>query len=118
MARRWENCLMVDGTESDCEDSYRVREMNKQMSPLQPLLDWTIPAPSTLIACMTQFNPVAKISVDESPNGQGRFCDWGGRSEIDGKGEEGLKVANSNRKEEQRSRVRVGERARENAPFE
>ncbi len=45
MARRWENCLMVDGTESDCEDSYRVREMNKQMSPLQPLLDLTLLAP-------------------------------------------------------------------------
>ena len=33
---------MVDGVESDCEDSYRVREMNKQMSPLQPLLDLTL----------------------------------------------------------------------------
>ena len=32
----------VHGFECDCEDSYRMWEMNKQMSPLQPLLDLTI----------------------------------------------------------------------------
>ena len=34
----------VDGAENDCEDSYRMWEMNKQMSPLQPLPDLTTPA--------------------------------------------------------------------------
>ena len=34
----------VEGVERNCEDSYRMWEMNKQMSPLQPLLDLTIPA--------------------------------------------------------------------------
>lgn len=49
----------------DCEESYRMREMNKQMPPLQPLLDLTLRALLNTIACMTRPNAVAKLSVDE-----------------------------------------------------
>lgn len=43
----------VDGAESDCEDSYRMWEMNKQMSPLQPLADFSIPALQHCRTCDT-----------------------------------------------------------------
>lgn len=37
-----ETYLEVEEIEYYWEDSYRMREMNKQMSPLQPLLDLTL----------------------------------------------------------------------------
>ena len=53
--------FQVDRVEGDCEDSYRMWEMNKQMSPSQPLLDLTNPALTTLVARMTRLDPVAKV---------------------------------------------------------
>lgn len=60
---------------------------------------------------MTQLNPVAKLSDDGLPIGRGR-CVTEKVEVIDVRGEV-LEVANSDRKEGQRSRMRVGERARE-----
>ena len=60
---------------------------------------------------MTQLNLVAKLSDNGLSIGRGR-CATGKVGVIDVRGEV-LKVANSDRKEGKRSRMRVGERARE-----
>lgn len=46
-----------------------MREMNKQMSPLQPLLDLTLGALQHYRMCMTQSDAVAVMSVDGLPIG-------------------------------------------------
>ena len=58
----------VEEVGCDCEESYRMREINKQMPPLQPLLDLTLRALLNTVACMTQPNRVAKLNVDDLMN--------------------------------------------------
>ena len=60
---------------------------------------------------MTQLSPVAKLNDDGLLMGRGR-CATEKMEVIDVRCEV-LKVANSDRKEGERSRMRVGERARE-----
>ena len=47
------------------DDSYRMREMNKQMSPLQPLLDLTLCALPTLFHQARRFDTIQRPRVED-----------------------------------------------------